>query len=118
MHHTRRSTDNFSYTSIHINPFSQTNKDIMEKHKTWYKDESNLQKPPQYTANPYKLQKLGWSALVAEQSAMIYLNLVVHLKNKHECNSYTQKLVALRGFYQDNLPGPGEISIPLGFFLQ
>lgn len=64
-----------------------------------YKEKSNLQKPLQYTANPYKLRKLEWLALVPELSAMIYLNPVAHLENKYESNCYTQKLVWLQDFY-------------------
>jgi len=40
--------------------------------------------PPQCTADPYKLQKLGWLGPIQEQSAMIYQNLAVHLENKFE----------------------------------
>jgi hypothetical protein len=56
----------------------------MGKLVTWYKDNSYLQMPPRCTADPYKLQKLGWLGPIQVQSAMIYQNLVVHLKEKIE----------------------------------
>jgi len=56
----------------------------MKKLVSWYKDKCYLQMPPQCTADPYKLQKLGWLGPIQEQSAMIYQNLAVHLKNKFE----------------------------------
>jgi hypothetical protein len=56
----------------------------LKKLATWYKNKCYPQMPPQCTAGPCKLQKLGWLGLIQEQPAMIFLNLVVHLKNKYE----------------------------------
>ena len=116
MHYARRNADNLPCTFIYTKNQQDKSTDHGKLCVGW--DKSNLQKPPQCIADPCKLQKLGWLAQVPERSAVIYLNLVVHLRKTYECNCYAQKLNTLMGFNKRNLPGPGEISIPRGFILQ